>query len=347
MAKPVIFEKKNVVIAGGAGFIGSHLCDELVRTAKVICVDSFITGAEDNIHHLVQNPDFKFIRHDLTEPLDLESLPELAPFKVPFQGVQEIYNLACPTSPKDYNRYPIETLLANSHGTKNLLDVAVRYNSKFLQLSSSAIYGEPHESTPFPEEYWGYIDPIGPRSAYNEGKRFAESLVTNYRKVHRIPAKIARVFNTYGPRMKHTDGRLVPDMIAAALRGEPLVVYGSESDISTFCYITDMVEGLLRLMTSEEHGPVNLGSSEEYRVADAAKMILELTGSPSTITFEPRLPYTAKQGTPNLEKARDSLGWFPVVPLKEGLARTIEYLQGASAIKLEELAIAKGPSSQR
>jgi nucleoside-diphosphate-sugar epimerase len=341
MVKSVIFEKKNVLVAGGAGFIGSHLCDELIKTAKVICVDNFITGSEDNIHHLLQNSDFKFIRHDLVEPLDLEAAPELAPFKVAFQGVQEIYNLACPTSPKEYNRYPIETLLANSHGTKNLLDLAVKYQSRFLQMSSSAVYGEPHESTPFPEEYWGYIDPIGPRSAYNEGKRFAESLVVNYRKVHKIPAKIVRIFNTYGPRMKHTDGRLIPDLIAAALRGESLVIYGTEGDISTFCYITDLIEGVLRLMASEEAGPVNLGSAEERRVVDVAGLILNLTGSPSKVTFEPRLPYTAKQGTPNLEKARDALGWFPVVPLEEGLTRTIEYLQGASAIKLEELPIAK------
>jgi UDP-glucuronate decarboxylase len=326
-------------VAGGAGFIGSHLCDELVKSSKVICVDNFITGSEENVHHLLQNPDFKFIRHDLAEPFDLDGMPELQQFKVAFQGVQEIYNLACPTSPKDYNRYPIETLLANSHGTKNLLDLAVKHKARFLQLSSSAVYGEPHEATPFPEEYWGYIDPIGPRSAYNEGKRFAESLVVNYRKTHRIPAKIARVFNTYGPRMRHTDGRLIPDIIAAALRGEPLVLYGADSDISTFCYISDLIEGLMRLMASEEHGPVNLGSAEERKVLEVAKMVLELTGSPSKVTFEPRLPYTAKQGTPNLEKARDTLGWFPVVPLEEGLTRTIEYLQGASAIKLEELPI--------
>jgi nucleoside-diphosphate-sugar epimerase len=341
MVKGVIFEKKNVLVAGGAGFIGSHLCDELLKSAKVICVDNFITGTEDNIHQLTQNPDFKFVRHDISELLDLESMADLAPFKVAFQGVQEIYNLACPTSPKDYNRYPIETLLANSHGTKNLLDLAVKYSGKFLQLSTSAIYGEPQESTPLPEEYWGYIDPIGPRSAYNEGKRFAESLTVNYRKVHGIDAKIARVFNTYGPRMKHTDGRLVPDIISAALRGEPLVMYGAEGDPVTLCYISDMVEGLLRLMASNEPGPVNLGSNEEHRVVDVAKVVLELTGSPSKVRFEPRLPYTSKQGTPNLEKARDALGWFPVVPLREGLSRTVEYLQGASAIRLEELSITK------
>ncbi|MBI4089778.1 MAG: GDP-mannose 4,6-dehydratase [Candidatus Kerfeldbacteria bacterium] len=332
-----IFERKNILVTGGAGFVGSHLCDELIKHHKVICVDSFITGAEENINHLLKHPDFEFIRHDLSMPLDLAVLPELRPFKVAFQGVQEVYNLACPTSPKDYNAAPIETLLANSFGTKHALDIAVKYQAKFLHVSTSAIYGEPLEDTPFPENYWGYVDPIGPRSAYNEGKRFAESLVVNYRKRSHLDAKIVRMFNTFGPRMRLTDGRMIPDFVKSAMANQPLVIYGTPDDRSTYCYISDMVEGLLRLMQSSEVGPVNLGNPETHRVVEVAEAIIKLTNSRSTVRYEPHLPYTARQGVPNIRLAKEKLGWFPVVPLADGLQRTVDYMRGSRALTLESI----------
>lgn len=332
-----IFERKNILVTGGAGFIGSHLCDELIKHHKVICVDTFITGNEENINHLLKHPDFEFIRHDMSEPLDLESLPELKPFKVAFQGIQEVYNLACPTSPKDYNTYPIETLLSNAFGTRYALDIAVKYSAKLLHVSTSAIYGEPLEATPFPENYWGYVDPIGPRSAYNEGKRFAESLVVNYRKKHHLDAKIVRMFNTYGPRMRLTDGRMIPDFVKNALANEPLVVYGQEDDQSTYCYVTDMIEGLIRMMKSSEVGPINLGNPETHQISDVAKMVLKFTNSRAAIRYESHLPYTARQGVPNIRLAKEKLGWFPVVPLNDGLARTIDYMRGSKALNLDTL----------
>lgn len=337
-AKP-IFERKNILVTGGAGFVGSHLCDELIKHHKVICVDNFVSGSEENINHLLKHPDFEFIRHDMSEPLDLEQLPELRPFKVAFQGIQEVYNLACPTSPKDYNAAPVETLLANSLGTKHALDLAVKYGSKLLHVSTSAIYGEPLEATPFPENYWGYVDPIGPRSAYNEGKRFSESLVVNYRKRFHTDAKIVRMFNTYGPRMRLTDGRMIPDFVKNALSNEPLVIYGQEEDRSTYCYITDMIEGLLRMMQSSETGPTNLGNPESHRIADVAKLVIELTSSRSTVRYESHLPYTAKQGVPNIRVAKEKLGWFPVVPLRDGLLRTVDYMRGSKTLSLETLGV--------
>lgn len=335
MKEKPIFERKNILVTGGAGFVGSHLCDELIKHHKVICVDSFITGSEENINHLLKHPDFEFVRHDMSEPFDLDELPELRPFKVAFQGIQEVYNLACPTSPKDYNAYPTETLLANAFGTKHALDIAVKYNAKFLHVSTSAIYGEPLEATPFPENYWGYVDPIGPRSAYNEGKRFSESLVVNYRKKHHIDAKLVRMFNTFGPRMRLTDGRMIPDFVKNALANESLVIYGQEDDQSTYCYITDMIEGLVRMMKSGEAGPINLGNPETHRITDVAHSVIRLTNSRSTIRYEAHLPYTAKQGVPNIRLAKEKLGWFPVVPLEDGLVRTIDYMRGSRALTIE------------
>jgi len=335
--KKPIFEKKNVLITGGAGFIGSHLCDRLVKEDKVICIDNFITGNIDNINHLLQYPNFRFIKQDITEQFDLEQFEELRPFKVAFQGIQEIYNLACPTSPKDYNMYPIETLLANSLGTKNILDLAVKYEAKFIHLSTSAIYGEPLEDKPFPEDYWGFIDPIGPRSCYNEGKRFAESLIVGYRNVHNLEAKIARVFNTYGPRMKLTDGRMIPDFINQALKNEKIIIYGEKEGKATFCYISDIVDGVIKMMSSKELGPINLGSDREYKFFDIASKIKEITESSSNIVFEKPFPYLAKQGVPDIRLAKERLGWFPVVPHEDGLQRTIEYMKGSKAMGIKDI----------
>lgn len=320
-----ILERKNVLVAGGAGFIGSHLCDELVKTANVICVDNFITGSEENIDLLLQSPHFKFIRHDLREPLDLDQFPELQVFKVNIQGVQEIYNLACPTSPKQYNTVPIETLVTNSEAARYLLELAVKYKAKFLHASSSAIYGDPKADEMFEESYWGFVDPVGPRSCYNEGKRFAESLVVNYGSHKNVSVRIARIFNTYGPRMKLNDGRMIPDFIHHALANEPLVIYGSKNNEATYCYVSDMVDALIKLMDYEQGGIFNLGSLDKQTVGDIANRIVEITGSTSQITESEPLPYLAKQGLPDIAKAKEALGWFPLIPLNEGLAKTIDY----------------------
>ncbi len=320
-----ILERKNVLVAGGAGFIGSHLCDELIKTANVICVDNFVTGSEENIDLLLQSPHFKFIKHDLREPLALENFPELEVFKVSIQGVQEIYNLACPTSPKQYNLVPIETLITNSEAARYLLELAVKYHSKFLHASSSAIYGDPKGEEMFEESYWGFVDPIGPRSCYNEGKRFAESLVTNYGTHKNVSVRIARIFNTYGPRMKQNDGRMIPDFILHALRNEPLLVYGSVNNEATYCYVSDMVDALMKLMEYESGGVFNLGSLDRKTVGEIANKIIELTGSTSAVKEAEPLPYLAKQGLPDINKAKEALGWFPLIPLKEGLSKTIDY----------------------
>ncbi|PIR93426.1 NAD-dependent dehydratase, partial [Candidatus Falkowbacteria bacterium CG10_big_fil_rev_8_21_14_0_10_43_10] len=237
MPKRAIFDKKNVLVAGGAGFIGSHLCDELVKNNKVICVDNFITGDERNIDHLLKNSSFVFIKADINEPLELESLPELQKFKIQFQGVQEIYNLACPTSPVNFKENKIAALLANSAGVKNLLDLAVKYKATFIQFSSSVVYGpRREEKRNIAEDDFGIVNPVGERSSYDEGKRFAESLVVNYRDVYGLDVKIARIFRTYGPRMKLGDKQMIPDFIVNALENKDLIIYGDKDFHTSLCY---------------------------------------------------------------------------------------------------------------
>lgn len=330
--RKTIFDKKNVLVAGGAGFIGSHLCDELLKDAKVICVDNFSTGSIENIEHLLQNPDFKFIKHDLSEPLELEKFPELRPFKVTIQGVQEIYNFACPTSPKEYEKLPVETLLANAFASRYLLDLAKQWDAKYILASSSAVYGEPINNQPFREDYWGFIDPTGPRSCYNEGKRFAESLTMNYRLHRDVDAKIVRIFNTFGPRMRLTDGRLIPDLVRSALAGEPLQIYGKPDATSTFVYITDMIDGIVKMMKSPEGGPMNLGNPDPVLLTSVAEKILALTQSTSTIEHVDSHPFASRQGMPDIRLAKERLGWFPTIELEDGLAKTIEVMKASRII---------------
>jgi UDP-glucuronate decarboxylase len=334
-----IFDRKNILVTGGAGFIGSHLCDELVRQNKVICLDNFSTGREENINHLLQNPNFEFVRHDLTQPIDLEAEPSLKAFQVQFQGIQEIYHLASPTSPKAFLEHPIETLMTNADATRNSLDLAVKYESSYLFVSSDAVYGEPMEDTPYPENYWGYVDPIGRRSPYAEGKRFAESLVVHYRERHALKAKIARVFNCYGPRLWLDDGRMIPDLIVQALKNEPLNIFGAKDGQTTFCYVSDLIEGLVRLMKSTELGPINLGSPDVLKIEDVAKTILQLTESSSSIQYSESNDRAVHQGSPNIRLAKERLGWFPVVALAEGLRRTVDYFKGAKSIELTSLSV--------
>ncbi len=333
-ARQAPFSKKNIVVTGGAGFLGSHLCDLLVQHHKVICIDNFSTGQEDNIHQLLPNPNFEFVRHDITQPIELDQLKELKAFQVPFQGIQEIYHLATPSSPKDYTKLTIETLLANAVGTQHVLDMAKKYGARFLLLSTGGIYGEPVEKTPFPENYWGYVDPIGVKSPYQEGKRYAEALTVAYRKKFQLDAKIVRLFNTYGPRMRLTDGRMIPEFIQATLLNRPIMIHGNRDDISSFCFVSDALEGITRMMQSHELGPINIGNPDQYTLGDVADKVVRISGSRQDLRFEPPLEYTVKQGIPSIRQARELLGWFPVVPLDEGLKRTIDFMKGTRTVGL-------------
>jgi UDP-glucuronate decarboxylase len=322
-----IFEKKNVLVTGGAGFIGSHLCESLLDEAKVICVDNFISSHESNIDQLMQNSDFEFLRLDINEPIDLESFPELERFKIKFQGIQEIYHLACPTSAKQFDEYKIQTLLANSVGMKNVLDLAVKYKAKLLFTSSSVVYGgRKDDQMTFSEDYLGAVSTITPRSCYDEGKRFAEAAVKTYQDVYGLDARIARVFRTYGPKMKLFDGQMIPDFITDALDGKDMVIYGDEKFHTSLCYVSDIIDGLKRLMQApSDIGPVNLGSEQDFFLVEVAKKIIEMTGSPSEIKFEAPLLFMTELGIPDISKAKDKLDWVPLVRLEEGLQKTVDY----------------------
>ena len=272
MSKRAIFDKKNVLVTGGAGFIGSHLCDELIKTSKVICLDNFSSGDEKNIDHLLADQNFEFIRHDITEPIDLEKLPELTKFKIEFQGIQEIYHLACPTSPKYFEDNKMATLLANSYAVKNVLDMAVKHNAKFMHFSSSVVYGPKRKNNEkIKEEDYGYVDMLSERSCYDEGKRFAETMVAVYRQVYKIDAKIVRLFRTYGPRMKLDEGHMIPDFISNALDNKDLEVLGEKDFSSSFCYINDAVDAVLKMMESDLVGPINIGSDVDVNITALAE----------------------------------------------------------------------------
>ena len=320
-------EKRNILVTGGAGFIGSFLCERLLETSRVICVDNFVTSQESNIDQLLKNPDFEFIRHYLNTPFDPESFAELARFKIKFQGIQEIYHLACPTSPKKFDQFKIQTLLANSIATKNALDLAVRYKSKLLQASASVIYGpRPADNAPYKEESFGTVNLLSPRAAYDEGKRYSETMCETYRQVYGIETKIARIFRTYGPRMPLYDGQMVPDFITNALDNKDLVIYGDETFRTSLVYVMDIVDGLMKLMSAPaDIGPVNFGSDLDMPLVDVAQRIIEMTGSTSRITFDQPLLFMTQLGLPDITKAKDKLGWLPLVRLDEGLKRTIDY----------------------
>lgn len=322
------FQKKNVLVTGGAGFIGSHLCERLLRDGnRVICIDNFATSHLRNIEALLPNPDFQFIRLDINEPFDLETSPELAPFKLPFQGIQEIYHLACPTSIKNFDQFKIQTLLCNSVGNYHALELARKYRSKILLGSSSVVYGARRDNDPFVDETeLGVVDHLSPRASYDEGKRFSESMFETYRQVHGIDTKIARIFRTYGPRMPAFDGQLIPDFILNALENKNLVIYGKENFSSSLVYVMDVVDGCIRLMHSSVNAPVNIGSDVDVKLKDVAKMIIQMTGSSSKITFEPPLVFLSELGLPQLSKAKE-LGWLPLVRLEDGLKKTVEYIK--------------------
>ena len=304
---------KRVLVTGGSGFIGSYLCERLLEQGhEVICLDNLFTGARMNIRHLVDNRNFEFMRHDVTFPLYVE--------------VDEIYNMACPASPVHYQFDPVQTTKTSVHGAINMLGLAKRVRAKILQASTSEVYGDP-EVHPQPEEYWGRVNPIGPRSCYDEGKRCAETLFFDYWRQHQLRIKVARIFNTYGPRMHPNDGRVVSNFIVQALRGEPISIYGEGQQTRSFCYVDDLVDGLIGLMATgnDVTGPINLGNPGEFTMLELAQMVIELTGSSSKLEFKPLPLDDPKQRKPVITKAQETLGWEPKVPLREGLGKTIRY----------------------
>ena len=304
---------KRVLVTGGAGFLGSHLCARLLEQGcEVICVDNLFTGTKRNIYPLLNEPNFEFMRHDITFPLYLE--------------VDEIYNLACPASPIHYQNDPVQTTKVNVHGAINMLGLAKRVKAKIFQASTSEVYGDP-EVHPQPESYRGSVNPIGPRSCYDEGKRCAETLFFDYFRQHKLLIKVARIFNTYGPNMHPHDGRVVSNFIIQALQNDPLTIYGDGSQSRSFCYVDDLIDGFLRLMQSGDGftGPVNLGNPVEFNMIELAEQVKELTNSKSEIKYEPLPEDDPKQRQPDITLAKDKLGWEPKVPLREGLEKTIAY----------------------
>jgi UDP-glucuronate decarboxylase len=303
----------RVLVTGGAGFLGSHLCERLLADGgNVICVDNFFTGAKRNIDHLLDHHRFELIRHDVTFSLYIE--------------VDQIYNLACPASPIHYQHDPVQTTKTSVHGAINMLGLAKRLRAKILQASTSEVYGDPNVH-PQAEDYWGHVNPIGPRSCYDEGKRCAETLFFDYWRQHRMQIKVARIFNTYGPRMHPNDGRVVSNFIVQALLGRDITVYGDGSQTRSFCYVDDLIDGLVRLMATraEVTGPVNIGNPAEFSMLELATMVIDLTGSRSRIVHRPRPEDDPEQRRPDISRAQDLFDWKPRTMLKDGLARTIAY----------------------
>ena len=308
-----VTQQKRVLVTGGAGFLGSHLCEKLLAEgSEVLCVDNFFTGRRSNVAHLLDNPGFDLLRHDITFPLFVE--------------VDEIYNLACPASPVHYQFDPVQTTKTSVHGAINMLGLAKRTRAKILQASTSEVYGDP-EVHPQIEEYWGHVNPVGLRSCYDEGKRCAETLFFDYHRQHCVRIKVVRIFNTYGPRMHPNDGRVVSNFIVQALLGQPITLYGDGSQTRSFCYYEDLLDGMVRMMkTSDEIvGPINLGNPFEFTIRQLAEKIIALTGSPSSIEFRPLPANDPRQRKPDISKAIATLGWMPSTALDKGLLSTIAY----------------------
>ena len=307
--------RKRILVTGGAGFLGSHLCERLLGDGHdVLCVDNFFTGTKDNIVHLMGNPHFEVLRHDVTFPLYVE--------------VDEIYNLACPASPIHYQYDPVQTTKTSVHGAINMLGLAKRIKAKIFQASTSEVYGDP-KVHPQREDYWGHVNPVGLRSCYDEGKRCAETLFFDYRRQHNLRIKVARIFNTYGPRMHPHDGRVVSNFIMQALKGEPITIYGDGKQTRSFCYVDDLIEGFIRLMntTDDVTGPVNLGNPSEFTIRELAEKVISMTGSKSKLVFKPLPSDDPMQRCPDIALARGKLGWEPTIKLQDGLVKTIEYFR--------------------
>jgi UDP-glucuronate decarboxylase len=325
--------EQRVVVTGGSGFLGSHLCERLLSLdAEVICIDNFFTGARRNIEHLLGNKRFEVIRHDVTFPIYLE--------------IDQIYNLACPASPIHYQRDPVQTTKTSVHGAINLLGLAKRVRAKILQASTSEVYGDPNVH-PQKEDYWGHVNPIGTRSCYDEGKRCAETLFFDYWRQNKLRIKVARIFNTYGPRMHPNDGRVVSNFIVQALLGREITIYGDGSQTRSFCYVDDLIDGLIRLMGSPDSitGPINIGNPVEFSMLQLATAVMDLTGSRSQISHRPLPEDDPRQRRPDIAKAQEFLGWEPVTPLKEGLTKTIAYFE--DLLRKPGIMDSLGESSQR
>lgn len=305
---------RRVLVTGGAGFLGSHLCDRLIKEGNdVICADNLFTGSKDNIRHLLSNPYFEFIRHDITEPLYVE--------------VDQIYNLACPASPVHYQYNPIKTAKTSIHGALNMLGLAKRVKARILQASTSEVYGDP-EIHPQPETYRGCVNPIGLRSCYDEGKRMAETLFFDYHRQHQVDIRVIRIFNTYGPRMHPNDGRVVSNFIVQALKGQDITIYGDGTQTRSFCYVDDLIDGMIRMMNCEDFiGPVNIGNPGEFTMLELAQKIIGIIGSKSKLVFEPLPSDDPAQRQPVIDLAKEKLGWSPAIDIDEGLERTIEYFK--------------------
>lgn len=315
MSKASSASESRALVSGGSGFLGSHLCDRLIaRGQDVLCVDNLFTGQKRNVAHLLQNPHFEFLRHDVTHPLFVE--------------VDEIWNLACPASPIHYQHDPVQTTKTSVHGAINMLGLAKRLGARILQASTSEVYGDPsvHPQT---EDYWGNVNPIGPRSCYDEGKRCAETLFFDYYRQHRVKIKVIRIFNTYGPRMQPNDGRVVSNFIMQALRGDPITIYGDGSQTRSFCYVDDLLDGMVRMMDSADDvtGPINVGNPVEFTMIELAENILRLTGSKSKLVRMPLPEDDPRQRQPDITRARNTLGWEPKVALEDGLKETIAYFR--------------------
>ncbi len=305
--------QNRVLVTGGSGFLGSHLCERLLDAGnEVICLDNFFTGTRRNIEHLIGHKRFELVRHDVTFPYYVE--------------VDEIYNLACPASPIHYQHDPVQTTKTSVHGAINMLGLAKRVRAKIFQASTSEVYGDPNVH-PQTEDYWGHVNPIGPRSCYDEGKRCAETLFFDYWRQNKLRIKVARIFNTYGPRMHPNDGRVVSNFIVQALLGRDITVYGDGAQTRSFCYVDDLIEGFVRLMASPDEvtGPINLGNPEEYSMLDLAGMIIEFTGSRSRVVHRPKPQDDPRQRRPDISRAHEALGWSPRMPVRDGLKRTIRY----------------------
>src|SRR5690348_4782623 len=303
------------MVTGGAGFLGSHLCDRLVKQGhEVLCVDNLFTGSKENISHLHGNPRFEFMRHDVTFPLFVE--------------VDEIYNLACPASPIHYQHDPVQTTKTSVHGAINMLGLAKRLGAKILQASTGEVYGDPSVH-PQKEDYWGHVNPIGPRSCYDEGKRCAETLFFDYHRQHRLPIKVMRIFNTYGPRMHPADGRVVSNFIVQALKGESITIYGDGSQTRSFCYVDDLIAGMIALMETgpEVTGPINIGNPNEFTIRELATKVIDMTGARSELVQQPLPADNPKQRRPDIGQAKEVLGWEPKIQLDQGLERTVEYFR--------------------
>ena len=305
---------KTILVTGGAGFLGSHLCDRLINEGnKVICVDNLYTGSLENIKHLMDNPNFSFKEHDVIEPMDVT--------------VDQIYNLACPASPPHYQADPIKTAKTSVFGALNLLELAKKNNARILQASTSEVYGDP-QVHPQPESYRGYVNTIGIRSCYDEGKRMAETLFFDYHRQHNVDIRVMRIFNTYGPRMNPNDGRVVSNFIVQAINGEDITIYGDGTQTRSFCYVDDLIEGMYRLMNTEDFtGPVNIGNPGEFTMLELAKKVIELTGSKSQLVYRPLPSDDPLQRKPVIELAKEKLDWEPTIMLEEGLKKTIEYFK--------------------